>query len=55
MAAKAGEQQVIEGYEDPTLPLFAAVQWQPERLLDEPEHLAPFKLLVEKSIEAKKR
>jgi putative glutamine amidotransferase len=46
---------VIEGYEDPTYPLFAAVQWHPERLLDEPEHLAPFKLLVQKSIESKKR
>jgi putative glutamine amidotransferase len=46
---------VIEGYEDPTFPLFAAVQWHPERLLDEPEHLAPFELLVEKSIEAKQR
>ncbi len=40
---------VIEAYEDPTFPLFAAVQWHPERLLDEPEHLAPFKLLVEKA------
>jgi putative glutamine amidotransferase len=40
---------VIEGFEDPTFPLFAAVQWHPERLLEEPEHLAPFKLLVEKS------
>jgi putative glutamine amidotransferase len=40
---------VIEGFEDPTFPLFAAVQWHPERLTDEPEHLAPFKLLVEKS------
>jgi putative glutamine amidotransferase len=40
---------VIEGLEDPTFPLFAAVQWHPERLSDEPEHLAPFKLLVEKS------
>ncbi len=38
---------VIEGFEDPTFPLFAAVQWHPERLIDEPEHLAPFKLLVE--------
>ena len=46
---------VIEGYEDPTLPLFAAVQWHPERLLDEPEHLAPFKLLVEKSRESTRR
>ncbi|MGD0540571.1 MAG: gamma-glutamyl-gamma-aminobutyrate hydrolase family protein [Tepidisphaeraceae bacterium] len=40
---------VIEGFEDPTFPLFAAVQWHPERLIDEPEHLAPFKLLVETS------
>jgi putative glutamine amidotransferase len=39
---------VIEGFEDPDMPLFAAVQWHPERLYDkEPEHLAPFKLLVE--------
>jgi putative glutamine amidotransferase len=39
---------VIEGFEDPSFPLFAAVQWHPERLYDiEPEHLAPFKLLVE--------
>jgi putative glutamine amidotransferase len=40
---------VIEGFEDPTFPLFAAVQWHPERLIDEPEHLAPFKLLVDVS------
>jgi gamma-glutamyl-gamma-aminobutyrate hydrolase PuuD len=37
------------------MPLFAAVQWHPERLIDEPEHLAPFKLLVEKSTEAAER
>ena len=37
---------VIEAFEDPSLPLFAAVQWHPERLVDEAEHLAPFKLLV---------
>jgi putative glutamine amidotransferase len=37
---------VIEGLEDPTFPLFAAVQWHPERLNNEPEHIAPFKLLV---------
>jgi gamma-glutamyl-gamma-aminobutyrate hydrolase PuuD len=40
---------VIEGFEDPTFPLFAAVQWHPERLIDEPEHLAPFRLLVDTS------
>jgi len=40
---------VIEAFEDPTFPLFLAVQWHPERLIEEPEHLAPFKLLVEKS------
>ncbi len=46
---------VIEAFEDPTLPLFAAVQWHPERLIDEPEHLAPFKLLVEKSAEMQQK
>ena len=45
---------VIEGFEDPTFPLFAAVQWHPERLIEEPEHLAPFKLLVEKSTAGKR-
>ena len=40
---------VIEAFEDPTFPLFAAVQWHPERLIDEPEHTAIFKLLVEKA------
>ncbi len=40
---------VIEGFEDPAFPLFAAVQWHPERLTAEAEHLAPFKLLVEKA------
>jgi putative glutamine amidotransferase len=40
---------VIEGFEDPTLPLFAGIQWHPERLLDEAEHLAVFKLLVDKA------
>jgi putative glutamine amidotransferase len=38
---------VIEGLEDPSLPLYLAVQWHPERLIDQPEHLAPFKLLVQ--------
>jgi putative glutamine amidotransferase len=44
---------VIEAFEDPTLPLFIAIQWHPERLIDEPEHLAPFKLLVEKAAASK--
>jgi len=43
---------IVEGLEDPTMPLFAAVQWHPERLHTEAEHLAPFKLLVEKAGEA---
>ena len=33
--------------EDPSMPLFAGVQWHPERLYKELEHLAPFKLLVD--------
>jgi putative glutamine amidotransferase len=45
---------VIEAFEDPSFPLFVAVQWHPERLIDEPEHLAPFKLLVSKSTAAGK-
>ena len=44
---------VIEGIEDPTLPLFLAVQWHPENLSDQPEHLAPFKLLVDKASESR--
>jgi putative glutamine amidotransferase len=40
---------VIEGIEDPSLPMFMAVQWHPENLHDQPEHLAPFRLLVEKA------
>lgn len=44
---------VIEGIEDPTLPLFLGVQWHPERLHDERDHLALFKLLVERASEAK--
>jgi putative glutamine amidotransferase len=47
----AAPDGVIEGFEDPTFPLFAAVQWHPERLYEEPEHLAPFKLLVKKAAE----
>lgn len=40
---------VIEGVEDPTFPLFLGVQWHPERLHEEADHLALFKLLVEKA------
>jgi putative glutamine amidotransferase len=43
---------VIEGIEDPTFPLFLGVQWHPERLHDEPDHLALFRLLVDKAAEA---
>jgi putative glutamine amidotransferase len=38
---------VVEAFEDPNLPLFLAVQWHPERLHDEPGHLALFRKLVE--------
>lgn len=44
---------VIEGIEDPSMPLFLAVQWHPENLSDQPEHLAPFRLLVERATEAR--
>jgi putative glutamine amidotransferase len=40
---------IIEGTEDPTLPLFLGVQWHPERLHEEADHLALFRLLVEKA------
>jgi putative glutamine amidotransferase len=38
---------VIEGIDDPSLPLFLGVQWHPERICEQPEHLAIFRLLVE--------
>lgn len=38
---------IIEAFEDDNLPLYVAVQWHPERLTDEPAHLAPFKLLID--------
>lgn len=40
---------VVEAIEDPSMPLYLAVQWHPENLSNAPEHLAPFKLLVEKA------
>jgi putative glutamine amidotransferase len=46
---------VVEGIEDPSMPLYLAVQWHPENLaIDQPEHLAPFKLLIERAAAAKK-
>jgi putative glutamine amidotransferase len=40
---------VVEAIEDPAQPFFMAVQWHPENLNHEPEHLAPFRLLVEQA------
>lgn len=40
---------VIEGVEDPTMPLWLGVQWHPERQHELAEHLAIFRLLVEKA------
>jgi putative glutamine amidotransferase len=44
---------VVEGIEDPSMPLFLAVQWHPENLSDAPEHLAPFRLLVERAAQVR--
>jgi putative glutamine amidotransferase len=50
--AAVADDGTIEAIEDPSLPLFAAMQWHPERLaLTEEEHLAPFRLLVTKALE----
>lgn len=40
---------IIEGVEDPTMPLWLGVQWHPERLVGEPDHERFFTLLVEKA------
>ena len=45
---------VVEAIEDPSHPFFMAVQWHPENLSDEPEHLAPFKLLVNEALRSQK-
>lgn len=51
-AAAYAPDGTIEAVEDPTLPLFLGVQWHPENLsADHHEHLAPFRLLVEKAKE----
>jgi putative glutamine amidotransferase len=42
---------VIEGIEDPTLPMFMAVQWHPENLFEDPAHLRLFKHLTAKARE----
>lgn len=43
---------IIEGVEDPSMPLWVGVQWHPERQHDEPEQLALFRLLVERAAKA---
>ncbi|HEY1686107.1 MAG TPA: gamma-glutamyl-gamma-aminobutyrate hydrolase family protein [Tepidisphaeraceae bacterium] len=40
---------IIEGVEDPTMPLWLGLQWHPERLVGEPDHERFFALLVEKA------
>lgn len=40
---------IVEGIEDPSMPLWVGVQWHPERQHDEPEQLALFKLLVDRA------
>ncbi len=49
VVAATAPDGVIEAFEDPAFPLFAGVQWHPERLNDRAEHLAVFRLLVEKA------
>jgi putative glutamine amidotransferase len=38
---------VIEAIEDPRRRFFVAVQWHPEDMIDQPEHLALFRALVD--------
>lgn len=38
---------VLEAFEDTSYPFLLAIQWHPERLLDEPEHLRLFEALIQ--------
>jgi putative glutamine amidotransferase len=40
---------IIEATEDPDYPLWVGIQWHPERLSDEEDHLKLFKMLVTKA------
>ena len=40
---------VVEGVEDPSFPFYIGVQWHPERLHDETEHLRLFQHLVQQA------
>jgi len=42
-----GQAELIEAIEDPRRLFFLGLQWHPERLCDEPKHLALFEALVE--------
>lgn len=45
---------VVEGVEDPTLPMFVGVQWHAERLTDDPDQLRLFQMLVEAAADARR-